>query len=83
MRSVISKKNALDLQKIIKEVTGRKITLSEAFGLLGHLCGLLILLWSIGDRVDTKNLRNTRSLYGELCGYFRKTIQPHYPLLTH
>ncbi len=64
MRPVISKKHALELQKIIKDTTGRNLPLGDCFALLGHLCGLLGLLWSVEDRKNTSEPKNnTKSLW--------------------
>lgn len=48
--SLISKKNALELQRIIKEATGREIALGEAFAIWGYLLKLLKLLWNVEDK---------------------------------
>ncbi len=42
---VISKKNALELQRIVKEVTSRDLTLPESFALLNYL-GKIIEIFS-------------------------------------
>ena len=48
---VISKKNALELQRIVKEATGRDISLGEAYGLWTHVLKLLKFLWAVDDRI--------------------------------
>lgn len=52
---VISKKNALELQKIIKEATGRSITLGEAYALWSHVLKLVSFFWDIEDKKKYKN----------------------------
>ena len=48
--SVISKKNALELQRIVKDATGRDITIGDAYGLWSYVLKLLALAWKIEDR---------------------------------
>ncbi len=51
---VISKKNALELQKIVKETTGRNITLGEAFALWTHILKLISFFWDVDEKIKYK-----------------------------
>lgn len=59
----VTKRNALELQRIVKEVTGREISIGEAYAIWGYILKLLKLLWKVEERkknppADQKNLFN-------------------------
>jgi hypothetical protein len=62
---VISKKNALELQRVVKEATGRDISIGEAFGLWTHILKLLKFLWAVDDRITKPTAQNQASLFRE------------------
>jgi hypothetical protein len=51
---ILSRESAKELQRIIKESTGRKISLGEAYGIWHYLIKLLQLLWGVDKRHNQK-----------------------------
>ena len=51
---ILSRESAKELQRIIKESTGRKISLGEAYGIWHYLIKLLQLLWGVDKRHNRK-----------------------------
>ncbi len=51
---ILSRESAAELQRIIKESTGRKISLGEAYGIWHYLIKLLQLLWGVDKRHNQK-----------------------------
>jgi hypothetical protein len=52
--AILSRESAKELQRIIKESTGRKISLGEAYGIWHYLIKLLQLLWGVDKRHNQK-----------------------------
>jgi hypothetical protein len=48
--AILSKQSAIELRRIIKEATGRNISLGEAYAIWHYLLKLLQLLWKIEKR---------------------------------
>jgi hypothetical protein len=48
--AILSPQSAKELQRIIKESTGRDISLGEAYAIWHHLIKLLQLLWRVDNR---------------------------------
>ena len=48
--AILSKQSATELRRIIKEATGRNISLGEAYAIWHYLLKLLQLLWQIEKR---------------------------------
>ena len=48
--SILSKQSAEELRRIIKESTGRNISLGEAYAIWHYLIKLLQILWNIEKR---------------------------------
>lgn len=48
--AILSKQSALELQRIVEEATGRKISLGEAYAIWHDLIKLLQLLWHVERR---------------------------------
>ncbi len=48
--AILSKQSAIELRRIIKEATGRNISLGEAYAIWHYLLKLLQLLWRIEKR---------------------------------
>ncbi len=48
--AILSPQSAQELRRIIKESTGRDISLGEAYAIWGHLIKLLQLLWRVDNR---------------------------------
>lgn len=53
---VISKKDALELQRIIKETIGKKLELPQVYALWSYISKLLIFIW----KINNKNSRNRK-----------------------
>ncbi len=56
MKSVITKRHALELKKTIKETTGKKLELSQVYILWSYICKLLMFIW----KVNNKNIKNKK-----------------------
>jgi len=52
--AILSRESAAELQRIIKESTGRKISLGEAYAIWHYLIKLLQLLWGVDKRHNQK-----------------------------
>ena len=50
--AILSKQSAMELQRIVKESTGRDISLGEAYAIWHYLIKLLQLLWHVETRRD-------------------------------
>lgn len=50
--AILSKQSATELRRIIKEATGRNISLGEAYAIWHYLIKLLQLLWRIENRKE-------------------------------
>ncbi len=50
--AILSPQSAKELRRIIKESTGRDISLGEAYAIWGHLIKLLQLLWRVENRKE-------------------------------
>lgn len=48
--AILSPQSAKELQWIIKESTGRDISIGEAYAIWSHLIKLLQLLWRVDNR---------------------------------
>lgn len=48
--AILSKQSATELRRIIKESTGRNISLGEAYAIWHYLIKLLQLLWRVDSR---------------------------------
>ncbi len=48
--AILSPQSARELRRIIKESTGRDISLGEAYAIWHHLIKLLQLLWRVDNR---------------------------------
>jgi hypothetical protein len=48
--AILSKQSATELRRIIKEATGRNISLGEAYAIWHYLLKLLQLLWNVEKR---------------------------------
>ena len=62
--AILTKESATELRRIIKEATGRNISLGEAYDIWHYLLKLLQLLWQIEKRQkNTTSLQPTQSIY--------------------
>jgi hypothetical protein len=52
MKYVITKKQALELQKIVKEVTGKKIPISDAYALWHYIIKFITFFWKSKKKVS-------------------------------
>ena len=50
--AILTPQSAQELRRIIKEATGRDISLGEAYAIWGHLIKLLQLLWHVENRKE-------------------------------
>lgn len=48
--AILSKQSASELRRIIKEATGRNISLGEAYAIWHYLIKLLQLFWNVDHR---------------------------------
>lgn len=61
--AILSKQNATELQRIIKESTGRDLSLGEAYLMWHYLIKLLQLLWKIDKRPEPQRSAQQLSLF--------------------
>lgn len=61
--SILSPQSAKELQRIIKESTGRDISLGEAYAIWHHLIKLLQLLWRVDNRREVPPPPQQMSLF--------------------
>jgi hypothetical protein len=61
--TIISKHSALELKRIIKESTGRTISLGEAYAIWHYLIKLLQLFWNIERRQKPPFIPRQLSLF--------------------
>jgi hypothetical protein len=61
--AILSKQNAYELQRIIREATDRKISLGEAYAIWHYLIKLLQLLWSVEKRPNSKSQPHQSGLF--------------------
>jgi hypothetical protein len=54
MVSVITNKQALELQKIVKETTGRKISITDAYALWNYIIKFITFFWKIRNKTNKK-----------------------------
>jgi hypothetical protein len=52
MKYVITKKQALELQKIVKETTGKKIPMSDAYALWYYIIKFITFFWKSKKKVS-------------------------------
>lgn len=54
MKSVITKKHALELQKIVKETTGKKIPIGDAYALWNYIVKFITFFWKNRKKDNNK-----------------------------
>ena len=63
--AILSKQSAAELRRIIKESTGRDISLGEAYGIWHYLIKLLQLLWRVEYRREKPPPSEQLSLFAD------------------
>ena len=63
--ATLSPQSACELRRIIKESTGRDISLGEAYAIWGHLIKLLQLLWRVDNRREIPQRPDQLSLFAK------------------
>jgi|GEM_PF-3449711 len=63
--AILSKQSATELRRIIKEATGRNISLGEAYAIWHYLLKLLQLLWQIEKRQKPPPPSSQLNLFSE------------------
>ncbi len=66
--AILSPQSAHELRRIIKESTGRDISLGEAYAIWGHLIKLLQLLWRVDNRREMPPPPHQLSLFSKPFG---------------
>ncbi len=61
--AILSKQSATELRRIIKEATGRNISVGEAYAIWHYLLKLLQLLWRIEKRQKIQPQSDQLSLF--------------------
>ena len=61
--AILSKQSATELRRIIKEATGRNISLGEAYAIWHYLLKLLQLLWNVERRQKLPLVPDQMSLF--------------------
>lgn len=61
--AILSKQSATELRRIIKEATGRNISLGEAYAIWHYLLKLLQLLWNVERRQKPPLVPDQLSLF--------------------
>jgi hypothetical protein len=63
--AILSKQSATELRRIIKEATGRNISLGEAYAIWHYLLKLLQLLWNVERRQKPPLVPSQLSLFNK------------------
>lgn len=63
--AILSPQSARELRRIIKESTGRDISLGEAYAIWHYLIKLLQLLWRVDNRRETPPPPQQLSLFNK------------------
>ncbi len=63
--AILSKQSAIELRRIIKESTGRNISLGEAYAIWHYLIKLLQLLWNVERRQKPPLVPDQLSLFAK------------------
>ena len=67
--NILSNQSANELRRIIKESTGRSISLGEAYAIWHYLIKLLQLLWKVDTRPKPPPHPRQSSIFDEILEY--------------